>query len=186
MQDRIGAHGVKWGIIIGLVYCAFLFLRYNSGAQNPVMFGLWIFLSYIVVLILLLVSGFQLRKNMGGFIELKEAFKGMFIAVLIFELFFAVYNFIYLKYVNPNFYYQLKDATEAFLENNKQSADQIRKTLDSIDVDAPKKMNFIDFLRSYLSFVAISGIFAFIFGLIIKRKRGPFQEQEDNFLQPQA
>lgn len=183
-KEGINAHGIKWGIIIGLVYCVLLLLRYNLGISNPIKFSLLTFMGYIIVLVMLLVSGFQLRKQMGGFLELKDAFKAMFVSVLIFEFIYAVFNFIYLKYVNPNFFYQLRDATETLLENSKQSPATIKKTLDSIDVDAPSKMTIFDLLKSYLFYVAITGIFAFIFALIVKRKRDIFEDQ-DHLLQPQ-
>jgi hypothetical protein len=57
--------------------------------------------------------------------------------------------------------------------------------LENFDVDIPRKMNFLDALKTYLSWVAISGIFAFLFALIVKRKREPFQDQDDNFFQHQ-
>ncbi len=109
----------------------------------------------------------------------------MFIAVLIFELFYAVFNYIYLKYIDPHFYERFKNATEAYLQNAKATQDQIDKTIGSIDVDAPQKMNLFDLLKSYLFFVAISGAFAFLFALIIKRKGTPFQRDQDNLFQAQ-
>ena len=186
MQDeKANAHGIKWGLIIGLVYAVMLLLRYTTGATSIIMFTLWTFLGYIIVLILLLVAAFQLRKTLGGYVELKLAFKSLFIAVLIFELVYVVFTFVYLKLVNPDFYLQLRDATEALLEKTKQSEAQTRKMLENFDVDIPRKMNFLDALKTYLSWVAISGIFAFLFALIVKKKREPFQDQDDNFFQHQ-
>ena len=184
-EARVNAHGIKWGLIIGTVYAIFLLLRYTSGGSNVIMFALWTFLGYLVTLILLLVAGFQLRKSLGGYVELKQAFKSLFIAVLIFELVYLLFTYIYLKLVNPDFYYQLKVATEAFLEQTKQSDASVRKMVDSIDVDIPKKMNGLDAVKTYLFWVAISGIFAFLFALIVKRKKDPFQDQRDNYLQQQ-
>ena len=182
-QNSLGAHGVKWGIIIGVVYCIFLGLRYYFGERNTLMFTAIAFCGFISAMVLLIISGFQARKAMGGFIELKEAFKVMFIAVLIFEFFFALYNFIYLKYINPDFFYHFRDATEDFLREAKQPQADIDRTLRSIDVDAPRKMNLFDFLKGYLTWVAVSGALAFLFALIVKKKKNPFQMQRDNFLQ---
>jgi hypothetical protein len=182
-KNRLSAHGVKWGVIIGIVYCILLALRYYFGERNTILFTLLTFSGFVVVMIILLVSGFRERKELGGYLELKEAFKVMFISVLIFELFYALYNFIYLKYVNPNFFYHFRDATEDFLREAKQPQADIDKTLRSIDVDAPKKMNVFDFLKTYFMWVAVSGIVAFLFALIVKKKMDPFQIQRDNFLQ---
>jgi hypothetical protein len=187
MQENIAVkHGVKWGIFIGISYCFFLFLRFFTGEKDPLMFSVCSVVSFIVVLIALLASGFSIRKKSGGYIELKEVFKALFVAVLIYELFYAVYNFIYLKYVNPDFFIHFRDASESLLEKAKQSQSQIDKTIAAIDVDAPRKMNFWDLLKGYLFWVGISGAFAFLFALIIKRKSPPFQDQQANLFQVQS
>jgi amino acid transporter len=180
-MDRsiVGPHGVKWGLIISVVYCIFLLLRFEIGENNTLIFGGLAFVGYVIVLILLLVSGFNLRKKLGGYIELKEAFKALFYAVLIFEFAYAVFNFIYLKYINPDFFYNLKDATERMLIETKQPQAEIDKVLEGIDVDAPQKMNFFDVLKSYLFWVAITGALAFLMALIIKKKPDPYTNQND-------
>jgi len=177
------SHGVKWGIIIGFIYSVFLLLRYGTGATNPILLALWAFLGYAIVLVILLISGFQLRKKNGGFIELKEAFKILFLSVLIFELFYALFNFIYLKYVNPNFFQTLKESTEALLQKSNQSQEKIDEMLDKMDVQAAANTNFLDVVKSYLISISISGVFALIFALIIKRRKDPFLTQQDSSLQ---
>ena len=184
MQEQSNiSHGVKWGVIIGIVYSILLFLRYNSGAGNPVMLGLWSFLGYIIVLILMFVAGFQLRKKNGGYLELKEAFKILFLSVLIFELFYVLFNFIYLKYVNPHFFQTLRDATEELLVKSNQPQDKIDDMLSKLDQQAASNMNLLDVLKSYLVSICISGIFALIISLIVKKRKDPFLTQQDNFLQ---
>jgi hypothetical protein len=185
MQEKnIGSHGVKWGFIIGIVYCILLYTRYAAGETSPLVFSVLTFVGYIIVLGLLFYSGINLRNKLGGYIETKKAFKALFYSVLIFELMYAVFNFIYVKYINPDFFYHFRDATEALLVNSKQPQAQIDKILSSIDVDAPKKMNLFDLLKSYLFWVALTGALAFLIALIIKRKGDSHKQQENNFLQP--
>jgi hypothetical protein len=183
MKRSINSHGLLWGEIIGFVYCLTLLLRYYTGANNVYMFSLWAFLGYIIVLILLLISGFNLRKKNGGYIELKEVFKSMFISVLIFELIYAIFNFIYLKYVNPNFFSTFKDSIEAMMVKANQPQDKIDEALNKIDSTSASKMNIFDLLKGYLFWIGISGLCAFLFALIIKRKRDPFREQQEKFLE---
>lgn len=175
--------GVKWGIIIGVAYTILLLLRYSTGATNPIMLGLWAFVGYIIVLTMLLVSGFQLRKKNGGFIEMKEAFKILFLSVLIFELFYALFNFIYLKYVNPEFFHRLKDATEELLIKSNQPQEKIDEMLAKMDEQAASNMKILDVLKSYLISISISGVFALIFALIVRKRKDPFINQQENFLQ---
>jgi len=178
-------HGVKWGIIIGLVYCILLFLRYYQGVSSPILLTVYVFIGYIIVLALLLITGITWKKKLGGYIEMKEAFQTMFIAIIIFELFYTIFNFVYLKYVNPDFFQKMKDSMETFMQNNHVDQQKIDDALEKIDVQASKNMNFGSSILSYAYAVCISGIFALIFALIIKKKKDPFRTEQDNFLQAQ-
>jgi hypothetical protein len=170
MQSRsFASHGVKWGLIIGVVYCILLWLRFMLGENSPVYFGLFSVIGYIVVIVLMVVSASQMRTMNGGYIDTKTLFKGLFISVLIFELMYAIFNFIYLKYIDPDFYVNFRDASEKLLLETKQPQKDIDSVLEGIDVDAPKKMNLLDLLKSYLFFVGVSGVFAFFIALIMKK-----------------
>ena len=178
MQEaNSSAHGVRWGIIIGLVYCLFLFLRFRIGGDNAGIFGIITFIGLITVLILLFICGIQFRKKNGGFLEMKEAFKTMFIAVLIFELFFAFFSIIYLKYIDREFFDRFRVSTENLLNMAKQSQADNDRILQGIDDWAAqaRSLNAFDILKTYLYNVAMMGLFALIFSLIIKRKQPPFQ-----------
>ena len=179
MESTINKHGVKWGLIISVVYCAFLYMRYQVGETSPMIFGGLAFVGFVIVLVLMLISGFQLRKKLGGFIELKQAFKALFIAVLIFELAYAIFNFIYLKYINPDFFVNFRDATERMLTEMNSPQSDIDKMINSIDVDAPRKMGIFDVLKSYLLWVAITGALAFLMALIIKKKPDVYTQNRD-------
>lgn len=178
-----GSHGVKWGLIIGVIYALLVYLRYYLGANNVLLFSGFTFVGFVVVMILLFYCGYKFRKDNGNWVEMKEAFKAMFIAVLIFEFFFSVMTFLYLKVIDPNFFDKLKTNTENLLIAAKQSQSQIDKTLSDMDKLATqsKEMGVMDFLKSYLFYVGVSGLFALIFAFIIKRKPPVFQE--DNFIQ---
>ncbi|MBA2744787.1 MAG: DUF4199 domain-containing protein [Flavisolibacter sp.] len=182
-QETKTAHAIKWGVIIRLVYSVMLFLRYSMGASNPIMLGLWTFVGYITVLVLMLICGFQLRKKNGGFIEFREIFKYLFISVLIFEGFYAAFNFIYLTYVDPQFFVKLKEATENLMLQSNESQERIDQLLEKMDTDAASNTNVLNVLKSYLVSIAISGVFALIFSLIIKKNKDPFHKEQETFLQ---
>src|SRR5215207_2873451 len=152
--------GLRWGLIIGAVYCLFLFLRYSQGNGNPMNFALWTFLGYVVVLILLFLCGINRRKKSGGYIELKDAFQTMFVAVLGFEFIYMAFNFLYLKFIDPHFFENFRNAMEAFLEKNNVSQEQINKQLESFDKDSVKNMNLGSSFTTFAFSIMISGIFA--------------------------
>lgn len=179
-KENSGSHGLKWGIIIGIVYCLFLFLRFYLGANNAGIFGMLTFAGFLIVIILLFICGINFRKTNGGYVEMKEAFKTMFIAVLVLELFYSVFTIIYLRYIDPNFFDKFRVSTESLLMMAKQSQTDSDKILEGIDQWAAqaKSLTVFDFLKTYLYNVAVTGLFALIFAFIIKKKQ-PFAN--DNF-----
>jgi hypothetical protein len=179
-NENSGSHGLKWGIIIGIVYCLLLFLRFNLGANNAGIFGMLTLLGFLTIIILLFVCGIKFRKRNGGYVEMKEAFKTMFIAVLIFEIFYSIFTVIYLRFIDPAFFDKFRVSTENLLLLGKQPQSQIDTILTGIDqwAEQSKKLNAFDFLKTYLYNVAVTGLFALIFAFIIKKKQ-PFPN--DNF-----
>lgn len=177
-------HGLKWGLIISAVYIVFLFLRFRLGAGNIMYMSIFTVLGFITVMILLFFTGYTRKKELGGFIELKDAFQTMFVAIVIYEFIYALFNFIYLKYIDPEFFVKIKQSTEDLLQRVGTSQSDIDKQLDRMDVESAGKMNGASLFMNYLTGLAVSGVFALIFALILKKRREPF-DQTDSFLQQQ-
>ena len=60
--------------------------------------------SYFIILVMYLFTGIARKKELGGYGEMKEIFQSIFIAILITELLYIIFNLIYLKYVDPAFW----------------------------------------------------------------------------------
>ena len=178
-----GSHGMRWGLIIGVVYAILVFLRYYVGSGNVLTFSLLTYVGYPIVLILLYICGRNLRTASGGYIEMREAFKTMFIAVLIFEAFYMMVTFIYLKYIDPTFFEKLRESTENLMISAKTPQKDIDKMLSSLDQvqEQSKQVGVLDLFKTYLYSVGITGLFALLFAFIIKRNPPAFRE--DQFLQ---
>lgn len=179
-----GSHGIKWGLIIGAVYAVLVFLRYYIGAANIIGFSLFSFVGFPIVLILLFISGRKLRIANGGYIEMREVFKAMFISVMIFEAFYTLTTFIYLHYIDPVFFEKLRDSTEKMMiaaKTPQSDIDKMLKNFDQTQAQA-KQGSVLDLFKSYLYTIGITGLFALLFAFILKRKPPVFHQ--DNFLQP--
>lgn len=179
-----GSHGIKWGFIIGAVYAVFAVLRHSMGEKNPVLYSLLMFVGFVVVLGLLFLCGSRLRRENGGWIEMKEVFKTMFIAVLIFEAIYTITYFVYLKYINPGFFDAFMTSSENMLLEVKRpqsEVDQLMTTLEQ-SRDQIKNSSVFDLLKTYLYYVGITGLFAIIFSFILKRKPPVFDQ--DTYHQP--
>lgn len=179
-----GAHGVKWGLIIGAVYAVLVFIRYYFGYGNAIAFGLLTYLGFPVALVLLFISGRQLRKANGGYIEMRDLFKSLFISVLIFEAFYMLVTFIYLKFIRPDFFDKLIESTENLMIMTKRPQKEIDDVVSNFKQaqEQTKGIGILDILKTYLYSVGTTGLFALLFAFIIKRK--PPAYERDNFLQP--
>lgn len=179
-----GSHGIKWGLIIGAVYAVLVLLRYYFGSGNVLAFSLLTYVGFPIVLVMLFLSGRQLRIANGGHIEMREAFKAMFISVLIFEAFYMAVTFVYLKYLDPHFFEKLRQSTEDLMIAAKTPQKDIDKMLSNLDQvqEQSKQVGVLDLLKTYLYSIGLTGLFALLFAFILKRKPPVFQQ--DNFLQP--
>lgn len=178
-----GAHGIRWGLIIGVVYAVLVFLRFRLGTSNVMLFSILTFFGLVTTMVLLFFSGWKLRQQNGGWIEMREAFKALFIAVLIFEAFFWVMTIAYVKYIDANFFEKLRESTENMMlgANASQSdVDNMLKNMDQLQTQY-SQANVFDVLKNYLYSVGITGMFALLFAFILKRKPPVFNQ--DNFLQ---
>jgi hypothetical protein len=172
-------NGLTFGVIIGLIYCISLFLRYNMISSGVIMIGLIAFLFYVGVIAMLFFCGIKRRNELGGFIELKDAFQTIFVAILIAELIYAIFNFIYLKFIDPGYFDKMKTAMEAFMEKTIKDDDKREQALDNFREKFEKQKTWALTLKGtvlgYLMWIAITGVFGFIAALIIRKKRPVFE-----------
>jgi Protein of unknown function (DUF4199) len=157
------------------MYIILLFCRYHFFTSNPLSFGLFAIVSYIVILVLFLFTGIYRKKELGGYAEMKEIFQSIFIAILITEAVYVIFNFIYLKYVDPAFWENFKTGTLAFLEKSKVPEDQIDKQMENFkDIDQQTKP--MGLLKGYGTAVVIDSVFGLIFAAILRKKKPVFDE----------
>lgn len=168
--------GIKWGVIIGLLYVVILYYRWNT-ANNFMKFGLISFFGFAIVLAAMFIEASQVRKLNGGYIEIKLLFKTLFISVLIFEFLYALYNFIHLTYIDPNVVERMKEGMQEMMDkfgDNVKDSDR-EKALAKFD-EMKKATELPRLIKGYLSSVAMSGVFALLVAAIMKKKKPVFAE----------
>jgi len=171
-------NGLMFGLIIGLVYCVSIFLRFNLLSLGPIMVGVITLLFYCIVIGLLVFCGVKRRKELGGYIELKDAFQTIFVAVLIAELIYLIFNFIYLKYIEPDYLDKFMRSMETFIEKSNLSDTKKDEYLDKMrsqmQNQQDKGLTFKGAAMSYLISVCITGVIGFIVALIIRKRKPVF------------
>jgi hypothetical protein len=161
---------MRFGLITGLVYMVLLFFRYKYFASNPVQFGLSALVTYLVILMLYLFTGIARRKELGGYGESREIFQSIFIVILITELVYILFNLIYLKYVDPAFWENLKTTSLSYYKGLKLDGVQMEQRMKSFkDVDQQTKP--MGLLKGYGFSVIIDSLFGLIFAAILRKKK---------------
>ncbi len=121
---------MKWGLITGMVYVIFSLLNNMLGLQEGGGFSMLGMLSNTLVFLGTLVTVYlgvkEIRDTqLGGFLTFGQGFKsGMGIA-LIAALVSAVFSYIYLALIDPDFISKLMAATEAQWEKQNMPEDQM-------------------------------------------------------------
>ena len=171
------SNGLTYGVIAGLIYCISLYIRYNF-IYNPIALAIESLLFFFVVIAVLVFCGLARKKQLGGFIDLRQAFQTIFIAVLVAELIYTIFNFIYLTYVDPEYFTRFRAAMETFFEKSGMSEEQRDTQLDLMDKRIAKQrdMGAAGFALSFLIGVAITGVCGFVVSLIIRKKKPVFDQ----------
>jgi hypothetical protein len=164
------AIGVRFGLITGLLYAILLFLRYKFLASTPPSFFYISLATYVIVLMMFLFTGIARKKQLGGYAEIQEIFQSIFIAILITELTYVLFNFIYMKYADPGFLERFKSTSLAYYNRMGQTPEQIHTEMDSIHA-LSEGMKPVDLIKGFGTIVVIDSIFGFIFAAIIRKKR---------------
>jgi hypothetical protein len=167
--------GLRFGLIIGLVYAILLFLRYNFFAGSPLSLGLFAIVSYLVVLVLYLFTGISRKKELGGYADFRDIFQSIFISILIAEAVYVIFNAIYLKYVDPSFFDNFKVTTRNFLEKSGLTEEQIDSRMKGFD-DANKQLTPWGLIKGYGTWVIIDSIIGMIYAAILRKKKDVFPE----------
>jgi uncharacterized membrane protein YvlD (DUF360 family) len=161
---------VKMGIIIGIVSSIlntanFMFLL----PANFIAFSVFIFIISFACVLLYGVTGAQQRRAIGGFINIKDAFQAIFIAILISTAISSIWGLVYAKYIDPEIGQKLKAGTLAFMEKFNVPQDKLDEASRSLDEQLQESMRFSAILYSYAKSLIVYSIFGFICALIVRR-----------------
>ena len=154
--------GIKFGLGIGLLYVVLLFLRWGNAAK-PFNIGIIAIASYLLIIGILFWEATLLKKKNGGFISMKQLFQTLFITVLIFELFYTIYNFIHFKYIDPTIIAKMQ-AGAAEAHKNSPNTTIANYSILMEQYTQPLKM-----LQSYISSIAVSGSIVALIAFIMKK-----------------
>ena len=169
-QTSKHAIGLRYGLTGGILYVVLLLLRYRLFAANPNTFFSAGLVSYLCILIVFLFCGIARKKSLKGQATLQEIFQSIFIAILLTELSYVLFNFIYLKLIDTAFVENFKVSSLLYYKSLNYTPDQIDLEMKGIQTltDAVKPAGL---LKGFGTIVVMDSIFGFIFSAVLNIKK---------------
>ena len=163
--------GLRFGILTGAIYFILLFCRFKFFSSNPRSFVLSAVFSYLVILMMYLITAIARKKELGGYGGMKEIFTSVFIVILITELVYIIFNLVFFKWVDPAFWQNFQTSTLISLRKSQVPTEQIEQQMKSFK-DMENQSSTGNLIKGYGISVIIDCLFGLIFAIIL-RKQNP-------------
>jgi Protein of unknown function (DUF4199) len=166
---------LKSGLIIGAVSIVVFILMYVADIKPVgIMMPIVIMLVGLAISIGVLVYLFKSYKTqIGGYITFGDAFLYCFIALLAATVLSSLFTFLFIQFIEPNYYMNIMEAQKTYMENylsGKVTEEQLVQTLDKMDAEAAKMTPVSNLIKGLVGGVIFDGIIALIVGAIMKKK----------------
>ncbi len=110
MSKAVLNQSIIAGIISAIIYGAFSFGTYYTSVNSYVSFS-YIYALLPVIMILLIVMGFRIRKQFGGYLSFKEVLQFAFMAYVIYEIVVAITTYLLFVVIDPQLTRKMLDIT---------------------------------------------------------------------------
>lgn len=160
---------MKWGLIAGLILIAITTLNYTVLLSNYIVFLVTTFVIYIIYLVLYWISGVQQRKALGGYIEFKQAFRAIFITILISSVMLAAWEIIYSKVIDPQLAQKIQNATIEFMQRMKVPEEKIDETITNFEKQ-DKNIQWGTLVSAFAIGIVVKSLFGMMVAYLIRRK----------------
>jgi hypothetical protein len=169
---------IMYGLIAGLIYAFFSFVLYLLGIE--VLLGPARLLPFTLVMAAVVIFGFLIRKEAGGYMTYKEAFLTLLTMFIVAEAVNVVYLYLLYNVIDPELPQTIKNiAIEKFEEAESvlspfmspSQLDQVIEELESKDPTYRISTAFRDFISG-----AFFSLFLSLLAALILRKNRPLFE----------
>jgi hypothetical protein len=165
---------VKWGIIWGVLSCVLMTVQFMFFSDSYIVLTAGWFMTFLLGVGVYLITGFQQRKAMGGYITLKDAFQPIFIVILISSVISSIYGLIYFRYIDPDAMERMSTTVLNFMEKVDAPQESIDSAAEGFEQGAEDAKSVGKMALNFLKGIIISSIFGFIAAAIVKKKKPEF------------
>ena len=174
---------MKFGVVAGLLFAALCFGCWAAG-MNAFASFFFFFTWMPVIFVLFLIGAFQKRKQLGGYINFKEALVFAFLAYVIYEIFYAIVTIVLFKIVDPQLQDKvlvtIMDKTRAFMEKVGASETTIDDALNKAQQNNKETYSVKQVFIGFGTSVIYDFIKSIIIAAISQRKKPEFAETRES------
>ena len=167
--------GIRYGWIAGIVYAVLLFCRFRFFASDASSYFSFTLASYILILFVFFFTGIARKKELGGFAQVREIFQSIFISILITELIYVFFVFLYMKFIDPGFVNHFRESALADFQKTGLSKSDLDMRMQGIDSLA-EQLKPSGLVKGFGTAVVIDSIFGFLFAFILKKSKPKSEE----------
>ncbi len=160
--------GVLWGVLAGIVYVIMLFARYQLFASTTYTLAIASVISYAVFVVMLFVAAYFRRRQLEEQATAKDIFASLFIVILIAELCFAIFNYIYLMFIDPAYLDRFGQQTIKMMQEMKVSAEKIKEF--SATMEEQRSTSMGTMIMGWAQSVIVDSILGLIIAFVMKKK----------------
>ena len=162
---------LRMGLLIAIIKIIFSTVSYQFFLDSWTMTMLFTALSFLLGIVLMCVAGAQQRKALGGYMNIKQAFQAIFITALVIVILNFIYDFIYIRYIDPGMFDKIRESSIGFAERMGAPQEKLDQMAENFDKQAVEKTNVGKQLLNLGTQIVWYGIISFICAAIMKKKK---------------
>ena len=162
--------GLQYGLAGSVISCILLFIRFKYFATDPLSYGGFAVSTYLFFLVLFYFTGVARKKQLDGYADFKEIFQSVLLAILFTELAYAVFNFVYLSYIEPGFYDRFSTTSKMNFKKAGWTDERIGQQMDKLK-DAFTQLSAVNALKGMGMWIVIDCIFGLMFSTFLKTNK---------------
>jgi hypothetical protein len=89
--------GLKFGLLGALLYVISVWLKFKFFDEKIASFSMVAIGGYAVFVIVWIMAALSRRRQTGGYADIRELFQTIFLVIVIGELAYAIFNYVYVS-----------------------------------------------------------------------------------------
>ncbi|MFN4246204.1 MAG: DUF4199 domain-containing protein [Flavipsychrobacter sp.] len=162
---------VRMGIVITIVKMLISTIQYQFFLGSFWANMGFMFLSFVIGIVLFIVTGTQQRKAYGGFIDFKSAFQAIFVAILISVVVSYCYDLLYMEVIDPNMIDKIAESSMAAAEKMGAPQERLDDMAAQFERQKKESLKISEIFLALLKYIVMYGIVGFICAAIVKKDK---------------